>query len=369
MFYKLLWQQIRRATNNSHCSFLLHLCMIPIAATMFQANRLEGLGGPVHVNRPDFGDIDPTLESCCQREIETNRKGNALVATLAKHDVVAARERQRRNLVTPEDCRCCFDPNQDGGEYRALIELKQQQQQLSNTDDDISNANNNNIEDEADEDEFDYLLEDCELPEDEWRRAELEWNMLQNEIRRFHGYGSVRQMHPLRVLGAALRAPACVLHLFDADSKESASLDLYLERTLAPKTMGTLFLRSDGRSTLLMNPKYLSDIDPNHNLPALIALKNGVVVNQNLQLQGLLDDNDCVIESAVETWLDHCNVLCLTAPVDEDLCRIRPEEQALTDSMAPRYDCGVDTCYKTFPHEHVGISSSHLVSEDDVLGR
>ncbi|GAX23900.1 hypothetical protein FisN_20Hh106 [Fistulifera solaris] len=201
---------------------------------MFQANRLEGLGAPVHVERPNLEDIDPTLESCCQREIETNRKGNALMATLSKHDVVAARERQRRNLITSEDCRCCFDPNQDGGEYWALIQLKQQ---LPKVDEVVKDETEEVNKEDEEEDEFDYLLEDSELPDDEWRRAQLEWNMLQNEIRRFHGYGSVRQMHPSRVLGAALRAPVCVLHLFDADSPTSASLDLYFERTLAPKTM------------------------------------------------------------------------------------------------------------------------------------
>jgi hypothetical protein len=332
---------------------------------MFQANRLEGLGAPVYVERPDLDDIDPTLESCCQREIETNRKGNALMATLSKHDFVAARERQRRNLITSEDCRCCFDPNQDGGEYWALIQLKQQ---LPKIDDLAKNQTEEIHKKDEEEDEFDYLLEDCELPEDEWRRAELEWNMLQNEIRRFHGYGSVRQIHPSRVLGAALRAPVCVLHLFDADSPASAWLDLYFEQTLAPKTMGTLFLRSDGRSTLLMNPKHFSDIDPHHNLPALIALKNGAVIQKNLQFKGLVDDTGAVMESAVETWLDRCNVLRTTPPVDEDLCRIRPEEQALTDSMVPRFDCGVDGCYKTFPHEHVGLSS-RLVSEEEVLDR
>lgn len=339
---------------------------------MFQANRLEGLGGPIHVNRPNFDDIDPTLDSCCQREIENNRKGNALMSALSKHDVTAARERQRRNLITPDACRCCFDPEQDGGEYRALIELKHQLSGMygsNNNDDNIDNFENQN-EADVEEDEFDYLLEDDDLPEDEWRRTELEWTMLQNEIRRFHGYGSVRQMHPARVLGAAFRATACVLHLFDADSKASASLDVYFERILAPKTLGTLFMRSDGRSTLLMNPGHLSEINPNRDLPALVVFKNGAVVNKSLCLQELIDGNNgCVVETVVETWLDHSNVLHQNPPTDEDLCRIRPEEQALTDSMvAQRFDCGVEGCCKTFPHEHVGLSS-RLVSEDEVLGR
>jgi hypothetical protein len=30
---------------------------------------LEGLGGPVHVDPYTFDGIDPTLDSCCQREV------------------------------------------------------------------------------------------------------------------------------------------------------------------------------------------------------------------------------------------------------------------------------------------------------------
>lgn len=140
---------------NDLVSFLqLYLCK------MSQTTRAwEGLGGPLDVDKPNLEGIDPTLDACCRREVrgqtsdatdvcmfflyrtifvsrcvlvfqeESIRHGNAIKRTLQRHDVVAEKERRRRQLVqTPAftGCRCCYDPNSDGsGEYRALIELRQ----------------------------------------------------------------------------------------------------------------------------------------------------------------------------------------------------------------------------------------------------
>jgi hypothetical protein len=45
-------------------------------------------------------------------------------------------------------------------------------------------------------------------------------------------------------------------------------------------------------------------------------------------------------------------------------CRIWPEEEALYDHMAAaqknapsHYDCGILTCEKMFPHQHVGVQT------------
>jgi hypothetical protein len=76
----------------------------------------------------------------------------------------------------------------------------------------------------------------------------------------------------------------------------------------------------------------------------------------------------------------------------DELCFIRPEEEALIDSgymPAPqsssrgrkiaaaaieeeeRYDCGVEGCCKSFKHEHVGIQTTEqsglVVSEETIL--
>jgi hypothetical protein len=71
----------------------------------------------------------------------------------------------------------------------------------------------------------------------------------------------------------------------------------------------------------------------------------------------------------------------------EQLCGIRPEEEALLDNMLATknhhqrhpaaepqefFRCGVPGCQKTFRHEHVGVHTTeqdgHVLSEDEVLG-
>ena len=76
-------------------------------------------------------------------QIESNRKQTALENTLRKHDRVAHAENSRQlslpgagwarkyneyNLLPlqsgDDGCRCCYDPNVDGGEYELLAEAK-----------------------------------------------------------------------------------------------------------------------------------------------------------------------------------------------------------------------------------------------------
>jgi hypothetical protein len=375
-------------------------------------NMLEGLGGPVNMNRYSLNGIDPALDECCQREVASNRKFNAMQATLRRHDVIAMAERRRRNLVTTPaftGCRCCYDPNSDGGDYRALIELrertkrdpddddeKEEEKKLGETAELVASAVNDANDDS--DDEFDYLLDEDLLQDDglkeleEARRAELEMAMLCRMVEMQHGFGSHRQMHPGRVLKAAglgdrARDPpqAVVLHLVDADSMASASLDLYLEK-LAAETPGTIFLRSGGRSTLLMDSalaaKAFPRLAPDQDMPALIAIRNGVVVNTCPMLRGLVShDGEEIDSGAVQNWLDQSGVLVSRPPPFDQLCYIRPEEEALMDYMTTmkpkeeeqRFNCGLDGCVKSFPHEHVGVKTSEqdglVVSESEMLAK
>lgn len=398
-------------------------------------NALEGLGGPVHVDRPNFEGIDPTLESCCRREEEDQRRSAALKRTLQRHDIVAERERRRRNLVQmtasqDEGCRCRYHPNQDGGEYPALVELRRQRhdgvqqghaKELEKQDslNDAKKENDSN-DDDSDDDEFDYLLDE-DLPGqseelrllEEARRAELEWEMLQRESALQHGYGVHRQMHPSRVLHAAgvtqakmmlfAAAPTVVLHLYDPESLASASLDLHLEE-LAKTTRGTVFLRSHGRGTLLSNRGCRDLLFPKHErrgvedvadsdllLPALIAIRDGVAVHVCPRLQNLVEDSrslssTVVVPEAVNVWLRQSGVLRDEPPsCNVNFCHIRPEEEALMDNLRAAnnygkqqqesdelFDCGVEGCHKYFPHEHVGIRTEQqaglVVPEAQVLG-
>mmetsp|Transcript_19553 Transcript_19553/g.54581 ORF Transcript_19553/g.54581 Transcript_19553/m.54581 type:complete len:433 (+) Transcript_19553:198-1496(+) len=410
---------------------------------------MEGLGGPVNLARYSTGGIDPALEDCCRREVVGNRKHNALVTTLRRHDVAALAERRRRHLVkmprsngnghgNDEACRCSCDPNSDGGEYRALIELKErkrnetevlereneQREQLAREEAAYERKQGDSNDSDSD-DEFDYLLDELDdefgftkddtvRQLEEQRRAELEYTMLMRQFAGYHGYGVHRQLHPNRVLKLAglgrdpskskhVAPPpqAVVLHLVDPDSLSSASLDYYLETELAPRSAGTMFLRSGGRSVLLMDKALArktlpsSVVNPETDLPALVAIRDGAVVGALPRLSGLChggnSDNGSEIEpSAVRQWLDMAGVLLTDAPVDE-VCLIRPEEEVHMEFMRskmgggeqpPRqqeaageedhYDCGVAGCRKSFKHEHVGIQTNQqsglVVREEQILG-
>lgn len=342
--------------------------------------------------------------------------------------MAALAERKRRNLVsTPtfDGCRCCYDPSSDGhGEYTALVAYKERYGKNNKNDDDDIHTNPNEIanehtdidndrddEDDSD-DEFDYLLDEDFSPggnndgdnhdalkeAEETRRAELEWQILQRQVAVQHGYGVHRQLHPGRVLKAAglannparLPPPAVVLHLVDPDSVASASLDYFLQGQLAAQHPGTIFVRSGGRSTLLMDAplaqKHLSALrvdDSAKDLPALVAIRDGQVVNISKGLRDVCHHDGGEVEPrAVEMWLEQSGVLRSNPPSFDALCYIRPEEEALMDYLVQqkpqvpeedRYDCGLDGCSKTFPHEHVGIKTSQqdglVLKEETILGK
>jgi hypothetical protein len=327
--------------------------------------------------------------------------------------VAALAERRRRNLVTTpafDGCRCCYDPNSDGhGEYTALVQYKEahpivEQLLLEEEEKKDAGANENESREEDSDDEFDYLLdeglpggEDNGLKElEEQRRAELEFEILKRQVALQHGYGTHRQLHPARVLKAAGLAanpsrpppPAVVLHLVDPDSIASASLDYFLETELASKHAGTVFMRSSGRSTLLMDAAiaqkaFSTQLQADGDMPALVAIRDGVAVNICPRLRGLSAEEGGPIEPrAVEMWLEQSGVLRPQPPVFETLCYIRPEEEALMDYLTQqkpnqlheeeRYDCGLDGCSKSFRHEHVGVKTSEqdglVLKEETVLG-
>jgi hypothetical protein len=366
----------------------------------FDSSKMwEGYGGPIRLDDYHLDGIDPALDDCCRREVEYNRVHNALTSTLSRHDVTRLAERRRRNVLQNlnfgSGCRCCYDPNIDGGEYRALTEMKEKLKREGNEISDVADEEVKTRRDsgegfEDEDDEFDYLLDEdlpVESSVEKIRRAELEFAMLSQETAIQHGYGVHRQMHPSRVLKAAglgggRDAPhGVVLHLFDPESLVSASLDVCLEM-LAAKYKGTKFLRSLGRSTLVYGAdfasKHLSDIRPDSDMPILVAIREGCVVATSLRLRGMANDDE-VVTHAVEDWLEHAHVLVERPPPFEEVCHIRPEEEALLDHMvgakvqqSERYDCGIPTCYKAFPHDHIGVQTAKqdglLVQQETVIG-
>lgn len=353
-------------------------------------------------------------------KIESNRKINAVETTLRRHDRIALAERRRRNVIDDlkfgSGCRCCYDPNMDGGEYIALIEMRAAEGNSIDNEKQFNPAREqeSNESDSDDDSEFDYLLdEDLPIPgttdgsenafmaHQQDRMEELQLLMMINESAQQHGFGVHRQFHPQRVLHAAglgmggvrgNRAaaipPVAVIHLFDPESTMSASLDLCLEK-LGEQYRGTKFVRAGGRATLSMNAALASESLPKltrETLPALIAVRDGVVVACCPQLSSLGDARAGKVEPhAVEAWLNNARALLRDVPLEyEDYCRIRPEEDALLENMMREkaklaelppdqiYNCGVDGCCKTFRHEHVGIKNNEqsglVLCEEIALG-
>ena len=395
-------------------------------------------------------------------QIESNRKRSALETTLRKHDRVAKAEDQRRQQQQPSllvgsnnggynykafnlihglsfgsGCRCCYDPIGDGGEYELLTDAKRER-----GDDQLNNNNNNNNNNSSNsggegtgdatnqqrngttneqtdgsdsgDSEFDYLLDEDIPSSSEYdmqaqRRAELESMAHHYEVIRFHGYGVHRQMHPKRVFASAgygsstdrdrVTVKGSVVHLYDAYSPLSVSLDLCLE-DMASRYPGTKFLRGLGVMSLLFAEGDGGDQKwKKGDLPMVVALKEGRVVAFSSGLRDFYNaggdqHNERVEPRAVEQWLEHAGVLFDTPPQMDAVCRIRPEEEMLLENLmklnmqgglinaeAPtrsrvedmeeqRYDCGVNGCNKSFFHEHVGVKNEAqdglLVSESQV---
>lgn len=148
-------------------------------------------------------------------------------------------------------------------------------------------------------------------------------------------------------------------------------------------------MRSGGRSVLSFDADLAARVLPRLNMdsdiPALVAIHMGVVVNVCRGLREFTDgsgpDGEVLPEDVTE-WLEHCGMLVDQLPDLGEMCRIRPEEEALmeyvmtqkpsTEMELKRFDCGVSSCNKAYFHEHVGLSNEQqsglILPEQDVLG-
>lgn len=329
---------------------------------------------------------DVTLSCCEEREAEINARQMATESILRLHDRVAFLERRHQvNLIPNLDlCRCCYT-TADGAlqEYPALEEYRHHLMAESDSEDEASlpddvtgcavggiSLEGDDTEDEEDsDDEFDYLLEDTTINisnVEEERKLDIKLRGLHLDSARGHGYGVHRHVNPWKVweqagMDTPLPPQAAIVHLYDPCSILSAKLDVVLESSrFASKYKGTKFVRADGKKAVAANPIVSED-----RLPCLIAVRDGKIIATCDKLRDVLDRHYNVVDEwALEEWLDRANVLIREIPTLDYMCRIRPEEEALLDSMRKAeksveeyYDCGWEGCQKTFCHKHVGAGT------------
>lgn len=342
-----------------------------------------------------------------------------------------------------DGCRCCYDPYGDGGEYELLAKAREEKIQRLNyiggRAEDGDEKENDKLQrkdetdstsgtNDSDDDAFDYLLDDDidnnDGPRNNFmssndlmaqRRAELEDTVHRREVARYHGYGVHRQMSPSRIFASVgwcsqlnshdRRPPrGAVIHLYDPNLSLSVSLDLCLEE-MSRRYPGTKFVRGHGITAILFATSKGGGVGSSDDgwtradLPILLALRDGEVIAWSSGLRDFLcagGDGDSVESDAVERWLDRAGSLILDLPNPDELCGIRPEEDALLMNMRQlnglgrrneisggdgqydddhgydhnRYDCGLVGCNKSFVHEHVGIKTdTHdglLVAESQI---
>lgn len=320
---------------------------------------------------------------------------------LRSYDRVAAAERARRlqrhtvEMTFGQGCKCSYDHQSDGGEYAALIELRDKRHRNSGVngatleggdiagllEDSCKRYSEESDDDDDSDDEFDYLLdEDLPVGDEQRRLQELEDIALYNAALEQHGYGVHRQMHPSRALRAAVRSNlsgACsptVVHLFDANSRQCAEMDLALEK-ISTKYRGTRFLRAEGRAVILMDADTAGHfgLRLESDVPSIMVFKDGILSQPPKKVSDFGDrSGDVIISHVLEQWLSHSGVLQYNPPRMDDLCRIRPEEEVMMDMFAGLcgeiktqevveeefYNCGLAGCSKKFAHEHVGVKTS-----------
>jgi hypothetical protein len=174
-----------------------------------------------------------------------------------------------------------------------------------------------------------------------------------------------------------------------------------------------VFVRSDGRATVRLEASRLSDLVASSSssssavaaearqaladlvqggrgggatgtnaecLPALVAVRRGRVVNAIAGYHRSWCDpaTGALVRTEAERWLDRSGVLVREPPpLEDELCHLRPEERALLDATfsssasaaaagrgrggagdGPFYDCGLEGCRKTYPHQHVGMDEN-----------
>ena len=348
--------------------------------------------------------LDPTMASCCARELESNRLLNQRDVTLRKYDRVALAEKARRmeryvvDLDFGKGCGCSYDPSMDGGEYAALIQLREERRRVALVVEEENvycaeevkdNVSLDEEEDSDEDSEFDYLLDEP-LPggDEEKRLHELEELALYNSSLEQHGFGLHIQMHPSRLLRAAAMRSAsgkiypAVVHLFDAESRLCAEMDICLEE-IGKKYRGSRFLRGDGRAVILLDSMIAQHLDlkVNKDVPSILCFKEGklIIPPQDISLFSDKANGGTIVPDAVEQWLDYAGMLSYDTPPFHELCRVRPEEEAMLDYISLpeektpeeefHYDCGLANCKKMFAHEHIGIETSQqsgrLVSDPE----
>ncbi|GMI32843.1 hypothetical protein TeGR_g2105, partial [Tetraparma gracilis] len=297
--------------------------------------------------------LDPTLDSCCQREAEATSARATALATVRGRDKIFARERlmerERRNVR----CGCCFVERVEGEDYPALAGLRMLRalgEREAAVEEREREPTRPVSDSEGSDSDYDGLLDDVPAS----YSASLASRQAALASLAAHGFGSPLSLSPASlpsVVAPLLPGEHCptVLHLYDPALPDCAHLDLELER-LAPSHPGTRFFRADG--TALFGSPFPAvaallaslRLKARRDVPCLLVLRGGSLCNSSPSLRAFgslappslspnMPSSPSLNLSAVGPWLDSSGGLSSAPAVDvgrlcEAASRFREEEQA-----------------------------------------
>eukprot|EP00903_Cladosiphon_okamuranus_P017309 g15948.t1 len=326
-----------------------------------------------------FNEVLQETHPCCQKDSEAKTRALELRAALEKVDPSQVAERARKAAFSTRlagvAAGAAGRAGCGGGEdYPALREARANAAAAAKgyrgdgdgggdtggTGYDEGGARDtNNSDDSDDDDDLDYLLDDPEIA----RMAQLRVEAMHADAARLQklrclGFGLHMEVSETEVEAASrgqFRGAGVVVHLYDADSKLGASLDLLLEAK-AESYMGTRFVRCRLRPESGVASRMRVQ-----RVPALACYKGGVRVAYTEQLSQF-GEAEGVDPGAVDRWLSASGTLEFDPPNTDALRegtgsmsgpdRAGDDEDEDDGAGEARYDCGLDSCHKTFKHDH-----------------
>eukprot|EP00752_Nemacystus_decipiens_P015562 g13885.t1 len=322
-----------------------------------------------------FNEFLEETHPCCQKDSEAKARALKLLAALDKVDPSQIAERARKaafssgvGVAGPTGC---VDSGED---YPALREARANAAAAAARDsrgdgdgDDVIGSeydrsgarDTNGSDDSDDDDDLDYLLDDPEITRMAQARVEaMHADAARLQKLRSLGFGLHLEVSESEVEAASrgqFRGAAVVLHFYDADSKLGASLDLLLEAK-AGSYMGTRFVRCR-----LSPESAVASRMRVQRVPAVACYKGGVRVAYTEQLSQF-GDSEGVDPGAIDRWLSASGTLEFDPPdtnaLQEGNGSMRGKDDAGEEGgeddggAEARYDCGLDSCHKTFKHDH-----------------
>lgn len=284
---------------------------------------------------------DPTLSSCCERDMRDYRKAMALKAQLTAVDPTSGGVRLRQQLFRPPPA-AIEPPSSALPPGHAAVDAE-------DSDSDFS------------DDEFG--LDEAFAA----RRLELERQMRQAAKDAANGFGVVRPLGAaafLRQLKDEREVPRVALFV-GADAKRTAALQSEME-AVAKRFIGSRFFAVQVAAA---DEEVVRQLRL-RKLPCLAAFRDGERVDATAIDDGALENPQVLWEAQLLPWLTMCSVLSTD--------RRQPPTSATSskkkisgggdsddeDGEPSGFDCGMDNCRLRFTYEHEHVGSSKEVKDE-----